>query len=74
MSDWVMDIAEMHMKFGVNDWQYDHADDKELMQKYIKFRMDMIQEEVDEMRDLLGRLHHQKVWYTPKDGRFQGGG
>ena len=48
MSDWVMDIAEMHMKFGVNDWQYDHADDKELMQKYIKFRMDMIQEEVDE--------------------------
>jgi hypothetical protein len=36
------------MKFGVNDWQYDHADDKELMQKYIKFRMDMIQEEVDE--------------------------
>ena len=33
-----------------------------------------LQEEVDEMRDLLGRLHHQKVWYTPKDGRFQGGG
>lgn len=33
-----------------------------------------LQKEVDEMRDLLGRLHHQKVWYTPKDGRFQGGG
>jgi hypothetical protein len=33
-----------------------------------------LQEEIDEMRDLLGRIHHQKVWYTPKDGRFQGGG
>ena len=33
-----------------------------------------LQEEIDEMRDLLGRMHHQKVWYTPKDGRFQGGG
>ena len=33
-----------------------------------------LQAEVDEMRDLLGRVHNQKVWYTPKDGRFQGGG
>tara|TARA_R110000744_G_scaffold100880_2_gene194609 strand:+ start:1071 stop:1301 length:231 start_codon:yes stop_codon:yes gene_type:complete len=33
-----------------------------------------LQEEIDEMRDLLGRIHHQKVWYRPKDGRFQGGG
>ena len=27
MSDWVMDIAEMHMKFGVNDWQYGNAEE-----------------------------------------------
>ena len=33
-----------------------------------------LQQEIDEMRDLLGRIHHQKVWYVPKDGRFQGGG
>lgn len=33
-----------------------------------------LQEEIDEMRDLLGRIHHQKVWYVPKDGRFRGGG
>jgi len=47
-TDWVMDIAEMHAKVGVNDWQQIYKNDKELMQKYIKFRMDMIQEEVDE--------------------------
>ena len=33
-----------------------------------------LQDEINEMRDLLGRIHHQKVWYSPKDGRFQGGG
>ena len=33
-----------------------------------------LQDEINEMRDLLGRLHNQKVWYRPKDGRFQGGG
>jgi len=33
-----------------------------------------LQEEIDEIRDLLGRIHHQKVWYVPKDGRFRGGG
>jgi len=33
-----------------------------------------LQDEINEMRDLLGRLHNQKVWYSPKDGRFQGGG
>mgnify|MGYP007047661068 CR=1 FL=1 len=33
-----------------------------------------LQEEIDELRDLLARIHHQKVWYVPKDGRFQGGG
>ena len=47
-ADWVMDIADMHAKFGVNDWQYDNKNNKELMQKYIAFRMAMIQEEVDE--------------------------
>jgi len=46
--NWVADIGDMHHKFGVNDWQYENKDDKELMQKYMKFRMDMIQEEVDE--------------------------
>jgi hypothetical protein len=33
-----------------------------------------LQDEIDEMRDLLARIHHQKVWYVPKDSRFRGGG
>lgn len=29
---------------------------------------------VSEITALMGKLHHQKNWYVPKDGRFQGGG
>jgi len=46
--NWVADIGDMHLKFGVNTWQYENKNNKELMQKYIAFRMAMIQEEVDE--------------------------
>jgi hypothetical protein len=30
--------------------------------------------EMNELQDLLGRIHHQKHWYRSKDGTFQGGG
>jgi hypothetical protein len=29
--------------------------------------------EANEIRDLLGRLHHQKNWYRPKKGTYIGG-
>ena len=59
-SDWVMDIADMHHKFGVNDWQYENKNNKELMQKYIAFRMAMIQEEVDEPMQLSKMVMQKK--------------
>ena len=30
--------------------------------------------EMTELQQLLGKIHNQKNWYKPKDGRFQGGG
>ena len=33
-----------------------------------------LHEEMKEIQTLLGKIHDQKVWYKPKDGRFQGGG
>jgi hypothetical protein len=30
--------------------------------------------EMIELQELLGRIHHQKNWYKPTDGSFQGGG
>jgi len=33
-----------------------------------------LQEEMRELQQLLGKIHNQKNWYKPNDGRFQGGG
>ena len=30
--------------------------------------------EMTELQQLLGKIHNQKNWYKPNDGRFQGGG
>ena len=34
---------------------------------------DKLKEEMHEIQNLLGRLHDQKVWYTPKDKFVPGG-
>ena len=46
--NWVADISAMHSKFGVNDWFEANKDNKELMQKYLMFRLLMCQEELHE--------------------------
>ena len=48
MSDWANDIYMMHNKFGVRDWFEKNKDNKELMDKYLKFRLSMCKEELDE--------------------------
>tara|TARA_B110000503_G_scaffold139009_1_gene226350 strand:+ start:2238 stop:2648 length:411 start_codon:yes stop_codon:yes gene_type:complete len=51
MSDWASDIACMHDKFGVKDWFEANKDNKDLMDKYIRFRLAMCKEELDETLD-----------------------
>ena len=48
MSDWANDIYMMHNKFGVKEWFEANKDNKELMNKYLKFRLSMCKEELDE--------------------------
>lgn len=48
-NDWANDIAEMHQKFGVNDWFEKNKHDKELMRKYLSFRITMMYEELGEI-------------------------
>jgi hypothetical protein len=33
-----------------------------------------LHKEMNEIQELLGRIHNQKNWYKPNDGCFQGGG
>lgn len=50
-NNWVKDIDEMHVKFGVHDWFEANKDDAELMAKYLRFRVDMCKEELYETYD-----------------------
>ena len=47
--DWVQDIAEMHTKFGVNPVLRTLDDEK--LRTWLQFRIDFLQEELDEMVD-----------------------
>lgn len=51
MSDWANDIAMMHHKFGVREWFEANKHDKELMAKYLRFRLKMCTEEMNETID-----------------------
>ncbi len=46
MSDWANDIHMMHNKFGVKEWFEANKGDKELMKKYLNFRLNMCLEEL----------------------------
>ena len=50
-SNWSNDIRMMHLKFGVHDWFVANKHDKELMAKYLRFRLKMCMEEMNETID-----------------------
>jgi predicted HAD superfamily Cof-like phosphohydrolase len=47
-SNWVWDIERMHMKYGVHDWMKANKDNKELMRKFLEFRLSFLREELNE--------------------------
>jgi predicted HAD superfamily Cof-like phosphohydrolase len=47
-NNWAKDINVMHYKFGVHEWFQKNKHDKELMDKYLEFRLSMCKEELDE--------------------------
>ena len=52
-NNWAKDISDMHDKFGVNAWFEANKGDRELMQKYLAFRLAMCQEEMTETFDAM---------------------
>lgn len=47
--DWINDIADMHTKYGVNTAI--RGFDKEKLAKFLEFRVNFLQEELNEMKD-----------------------
>jgi predicted HAD superfamily Cof-like phosphohydrolase len=44
-ADWVKDINDMHVKYGVHEWVKNNPDK---LKKYLEFRINFLQEELDE--------------------------
>jgi predicted HAD superfamily Cof-like phosphohydrolase len=61
MSDWANDIYMMHNKFGVKEWFEKNKGDKDLMRKYIMFRMLMIGEEYQETLSAINNSDAEEV-------------
>ena len=61
MSDWANDIMMMHHKFGVRDWFEANKHDKELMNKYLNFRLAMCKEELDETLDAIKAKDSEEI-------------
>ena len=59
--NWVADINKMHDKFGVHDWFQKNRGDKDLMQKYLMFRMLMIGEEYHETLSAINNSDAEEV-------------
>ena len=57
----VNDIYMMHNKFGVKEWFEKNKDDKELMRKYLMFRMLMIGEEYQETLSAINNSDSEEV-------------
>jgi len=51
MTNWVKDISDMHTKFGVNGVV--RTFDSEKLKKFLEFRLNFLQEELDEAKEAL---------------------
>ena len=58
-SKWVRDIADMHTKFGVN--KVLRQMDRDKLEAFLKFRIDFLQEELDEMRKAVVDRQARKI-------------
>ncbi len=61
MSDWANDIYMMHNKFGVKEWFEANKNNKELMDKYLRFRLSMCKEELDETLDAIDKKDPEEI-------------
>lgn len=59
--NWVADIKKMHDKFGVHEWVEANRHDKELMEKYLRFRLSMCKEELDESLDAVEAKNPEEI-------------
>jgi|TARA_B110000977_G_C11031307_1_gene475372 hypothetical protein len=50
-NQWHNDIFDMHSKYGLHGWIETHRGNPELMKKFLEFRINFLEEELNETRD-----------------------
>ena len=59
--NWVEDIEKMQDKFGTLDWVFDNKTDTEKLKKFLKFRIDFLQEELDETKTAYETMDGEEI-------------
>jgi hypothetical protein len=59
--NWVEDIEKMQDKFGTLDWVFDNKADTEKLKKFLKFRIDFLQEELDETKKAYETMDGEEI-------------
>jgi predicted HAD superfamily Cof-like phosphohydrolase len=59
--DWVKDIQEMQTKYKTREWVWDNRDAKEKLKKFLEFRADFLQEELDETRKAIAEGDPEEI-------------
>jgi hypothetical protein len=60
-SNWVEDIVKMQDKFGTLDWVLNNKDNTEKLKKFLKFRIDFLQEELDETKTAYETMDGEEI-------------
>jgi|TARA_B110000908_G_C10009820_1_gene338011 hypothetical protein len=60
-NNWVDDIETMQDKFGTLDWIFDNKKDKEKLKTFLEFRINFIQEELDETKKAFETLDGEEL-------------
>ena len=59
--NWVEDIEKMQDKFGTLDWVFYNKADTEKLKKFLKFRIDFLQEELDETKKAYETMDGEEI-------------
>jgi hypothetical protein len=60
-SNWVEDIVKMQDKFETLDWVLNNKDNTEKLKKFLKFRIDFLQEELDETKTAYETMDGEEI-------------
>jgi len=59
--NWVKDINEMQYKYGVHKWIHDNRENADKLKKYLEFRIDFLQEELNETEAALVNMDAEEI-------------